>query len=301
MKEIYEDDQLIKQWDGFTNHMAAVNGTELHYVDGGQGPVLICLPGWPQTWYSYHRIAPELARYFRVIVVDIRGMGSSATPLTGYDKKTMAADIYELILQLELGPVNVIGHDIGGMVACSLAFNFPQVVSRLLLADGLHPNEGMMQMPLMPAQGTFGDKIDNQRPYTWWMGFNQVKELPEKLLAGRYRYLLDWLFHYVMTDDSKMSDFEREVYAAVYDSPERIRASNAWYQTFNEDIEHAKAYRQLKMPVLGIASNVSYGYYQYSLPLMAENYKLVHLPLTGHYIFEENPQEVSEIILAYCS
>jgi pimeloyl-ACP methyl ester carboxylesterase len=299
MQDQYTDQELIKRWAGFTSHNIEVNGTQLHYVDGGKGATLLCLPGWPQTWYSYHKVAPELAKHFRVIVIDIRGMGGSATPPSGYDKKTMSTDVYQLIQQLGLQQVHVLGHDIGGMVAMSLAFNYPEVVKKLIVADGLHPSEGMMQMRLLPAPGTFGHKIDNQQPYTWWMGFNQVKGLPEQLLEGRYRFLLDWLFEYVMVDASKMSDFEREVYAAIYNQPERIRTSNAWYQTFNQDVEDAKSYSQLKMPVLGIASNVSYGFYQYALPTLAAQYQLVHLADTGHYIFEESPQAVNDAIIAF--
>ncbi|WP_342647444.1 alpha/beta hydrolase [Mucilaginibacter sp. CSA2-8R] len=295
----YTDQELIKQWVGFTNHTITVNGTQIHYVEGGKGPTLLCLPGWPQTWYSYHKVAPELAKHFRVIVADIRGMGSSATPASGYSKKNMAADIYYFIQQLGLQQVYVLGHDIGGMVAMSLAFNYPEVVAKLIVADGLHPGEGMMQMRLLPAPGTFGSKIDNEQPYTWWMSFNQVKGLPEQLLAGRYRLLLDWLFDYVMVDDSKISDFEKEIYATIYNDPERIRASNAWYQTFNQDIEDAKSYNQLKMPVLGIASNVSYGFYQYALPMLAAQYNLVHLADTGHYMFEENPEAVNNAVISF--
>ncbi|MCC8410767.1 alpha/beta hydrolase [Mucilaginibacter sp. UR6-1] len=295
----YQNQQLIRKWPGFTSQSVSVNGTALHYVQGGAGPVLICLPGWPQSWYSYHPVGSQLAKHFKVIVVDIRGMGDSATPPSGYDKKTMATDIYELMSQLDIDQAHVIGHDIGGMVASSLAYNFPQVVTSLILADGLHPNEGMMQMRLMPAPGKFGNKIDNEQPYTWWMGFNQVKGLPEQLLQGRYRYLLDWLFQYVMSDDSKMSDFDRSVYAAIYDQPERIRASNAWYQTFNQDIADAKTYSKFKMPVLGIASNVSYGFYQYALPMIADDYTIVHLKGTGHYMFEENPEAVYEAVLEH--
>ena len=296
MKSNYSDEELIRYWDGFNNYYTIVNGTQLHYVAGGNGPVLLCLPGWPQTWYSYHSIAQSLATNFRVIVADIRGMGSSSTPLDGYDKKTMATDIYELIQQLGLKQVCLLGHDIGGMVAMSLAFNYPQVVAKLIVADGLHPSEGLKQMSLLPAAGTFGDKIDPQQPYTWWMSFNQVKGLPEKMLEGRYRYLLDWLFHYVMVDDSRMTEFEREVYASVYNQPERIRASNAWYQTLGKDIEDAKGYKSLSMPVLGIASNVSYSFYQYALPSVAEQYELLHLADTGHYMFEENPEAVISAI-----
>ncbi|WP_100074803.1 alpha/beta fold hydrolase [Chryseobacterium camelliae] len=295
----YTDEELIKNWEGFINHTINVNGIQLHYVEGGSGSPLICLPGWPQTWYSFHRIAPQLAKHFRVFVVDIRGMGSSEAPESGYDKKTMASDIYGLIIQLGLQEAFVLGHDIGGMVAMSLAYNYPQVVSGLIVADGLHPNEGMLQMPLIPAAGTFRDKIDPVHPYTWWMGFNQVRGLPEKLLEGRYYDLLDWLFRYVMIDESKISEFEKEAYAAVYNQPERIRASNAWYQAFNQDIEDSKDYSKLTMPVLGIASNVSYGFYQYALPMAAEQYELVYLPDTGHYMFEENPDAVAEIICSY--
>jgi len=299
MQNQYTDQELIKKWAGFTSHTIKVNGTQLHYVDGGKGATLLCLPGWPQTWYSYHKVAPALAMHFRIIVVDIRGMGSSATPPSGYDKKTMATDVYQLIQLLGLQQVYVLGHDIGGMVAMSLAFNYPEVVKKLIVADGLHPSEGMMQMRLLPAPGTFGHKIDNQQPYTWWMSFNQVTGLPEQLLQGRYRFLLDWLFEYVMVDASKMSDFERDLYATIYNQAERIRASNAWYQTFNQDIEDAKSYSQLKMPVLGIASNVSYGFYQYALPMLAAQYQLVHLADTGHYLFEENPEEVNDAIIAF--
>lgn len=299
MENPYTDESLIQHWNGFTNHSIDVDGTSLHYVDGGSGIPVICLPGWPQTWYSYRNIALPLAEHFRVIVVNIRGMGSSAAPLSGYDKKTMAADIHELILQLDVKQAVVLGHDIGGMVAMSLAHNFPESVSGLILADGLHPSEGMLQMPLIPAPGTFGDKINPGQPYTWWMGFNQIKGLPEKLLEGRFRHLLDWLFHYVMTDERKISDFEKEVYASVYDQPERIRASNAWYQAFHQDIEDARSYRKLSIPVLGIASNVSYGYYQYALPSAAEQYELVHLTDTGHYMFEENPDAVLKAVFDY--
>ncbi|MEH3114596.1 alpha/beta hydrolase [Pedobacter terrae] len=300
MEQVYSDAQLLKHWPGFTSHIVEVNGTQLHFVDSrGNGPVLICLPGWPQSWYSYRAVALPLADYFRVIVVDIRGMGSSATPASGYDKKTMATDVYELMGLLGISKAHVLGHDIGGMVAASLAHNYPDAVERLILADGLHPNEGMMQMKLIPPQETFSEKIDHQQPYMWWMSFNQIKELPEKLLEGRYRYLLDWLFDYVMVDSSKMPDFERNIYAYVYNQSERIRASNGWYQAFHQDIADAQEYSKLQMPVLGIASNVSSGFYQYALPTIAENYQLVNLDNTGHFMFEENPAGVYETIMTY--
>jgi len=295
----YSDEQLIKNLPGFTNHYLTVNGVRLHYVQGGTGKPLLCLPGWPQTWYSYRNIAIELSKTQQVIIVDLRGMGSSEKTASGYDKKNMAKDILELSTALSLEKVNIIGHDIGGMVAMSLSFNYPQYVEKLIIADGMHPNEGMMQMPLLPPPGSFNKKMDPNMPYAWWMGFNQVKDLPEKILEGRFRYLIDWLFSYVMVEDSKMSEFEREAYSDAYNDRESIRASNAWYQTFSQDIEDAKSYQPLSMPVLGIGSNVSYNYMKMALPYVCEHSELTGILESGHYMFEEQPERVIEIINAF--
>ncbi|MBC6609702.1 alpha/beta hydrolase [Hymenobacter sp. BT507] len=296
---VYSDEALIQCLPGFTNHYATVNGVRLHYVEGGSGPALVCLPGWPQTWYSYHPIAADLAQHYRVIIVDIRGMGSSEKPATGYDKKTMAQDIYALLRHLNIEKASLLGHDIGGMVASSFGFNYPQATEKLILADGAHPSEGMRHMPLLPPPGAFTDKMDADQPYVWWMAFNQVKELPEKLLAGRFRYLLDYLFRYVMLDESTMSDFDREVYAAVYNQPENIRAATAWYQALNQDIADANTYERLSMPVLGIGSCVSFNYLQMSLPYMAENVEVMGILDSGHYMFEEKPAQVLDAVLRF--
>jgi pimeloyl-ACP methyl ester carboxylesterase len=295
----YSDEELIKRLPGFTNQYATVNGVRLHYVEGGSGPALVCLPGWPQTWFSYHPIAAELARHYRVLIVDIRGMGSSDKPTHGYDKKTMAQDIYELLRHLGIAKASLLGHDIGGMVATSFGFNYPEATEKLILADGAHPSEGMRQMPLLPPPGAFTEKMDAQQPYVWWMAFNQVKGLPEQLLAGRFEYLLDYLFAYVMLDDSRMSAFDRAVYAAVYNQPESIRAANAWYQAFDQDIADANTYPRLRMPVLGIGSHVSYSYLQMSLPYVAEDVQVVGLLDSGHYMFEEKPAQVLEAVLGF--
>jgi pimeloyl-ACP methyl ester carboxylesterase len=296
---LYSDEELIKQWPGFENKYAEVNGIRLHYVEGGAGKPLICLPGWPQIWYSFHTIAPELAKNYRVVVIDIRGMGSSSKPDSGYDKKTMAQDIYELSIQLGLNKVNILGHDIGGMVAMSFAFNYPEMVEKLIVMDGAHPGEGLMHMPLIPQAGTFNEKMDGNAPYAWWMGFNQVKDLPEKLLEGRFQFLLDWLFSYVMIDETKMPVFDRAVYASVYNHAENIRAANGWYQTFTQDIEDSKGYQQLSMPVLGIGSNVSYNYMKMGLPQIAPDCQVIGLLNSGHYMNEESPEAVLKAVLSF--
>jgi len=297
--EKYSDDELIKNLPGFENKYTTVNGIKLHYVEGGAGKPLICLPGWPQTWYSFQPVAMQLAKKYRVIIVDLRGMGTSEKPGSGYDKKRMATDIHQLVLQLGLEKVSLMGHDIGGMVAMSFAFNFPEFTEKLIVLDGSHPSEGMYQMPLIPSPGTFNEKMDGEMPYAWWMGFNQVKNLPEQLLEGRFHLLQEWLFNYVMIDESKMTELERAVYAAAYNDRDSIRASNAWYQTFHQDIEDSKHYQQLTMPVLGIGSYISYNYMNYGLPFVATDLQVVGIMDSGHYLFEEKPQEVLDVVLPF--
>lgn len=295
----YSDDELIKNLPGFENKYTTVNGIKLHYVEGGAGKPLICLPGWPQTWYSFQPVAMQLAKRYRVIIVDLRGMGTSEKPGSGYDKKTMATDIHQLVLQLGLEKVSLMGHDIGGMVAMSFAFNFSEFTEKLIVLDGSHPSEGMYQVPLIPSPGTFNEKMDGKMPYAWWMGFNQVKNLPEQLLEGRFHLLQEWLFNYVMIDESKMTELERAVYAAAYNDRDSIRASNAWYQAFHQDIEDSKHYQQLTMPVLGIGSYISYNYMNYGLPFVATDLQVVGIMDSGHYLFEEKPQEVLDVVLPF--
>jgi len=298
-RDAFADDELLKDFPGFKNNYSIVNGVTLHWVEGGEGMPLICLPGWPQTWYSYRPIALELAKAYRVIIVDIRGMGSSEKPASGYDKKKMADDILALVQELGFDKVHIMGHDIGGMVAMSFAFNYPAFTEKLIVLDGSHPGEGMLHMPLIPAAGSFGAKMDGNMPYAWWMGFNQVKGLPEQLLEGRFQFLLDWLFSYVMIDDRKMSAFERAVYAAAYNDADSIRASNGWYQSFGQDIEDAKSYQQLKMPVLGVGSYISYNYMKMGLPALADNLKLVEIADSGHYLYEEQTEKVLEAVISF--
>jgi hypothetical protein len=102
----------------FSHHMASVNGIQLHYVTGGQGDPILLLHGWPQTWYEWHHIMPSLAKNYTVIILDLRGLGDSSKPVTGYDGKTTAEDIYQLISQLGFNqPILLVAHDIGSQTA----------------------------------------------------------------------------------------------------------------------------------------------------------------------------------------
>jgi pimeloyl-ACP methyl ester carboxylesterase len=101
--------------------MAIVNGVQIHYVIGGHGDPVVLLHGWPETWYERRHVMPALARNYTVIAPDLRGLGDSSKPLTGYDGKTVADDIFKLVTQLGFKQIFLVGHDWGGQVAYSYA------------------------------------------------------------------------------------------------------------------------------------------------------------------------------------
>lgn len=297
-KESTTDASLVKRLPGFANGSAEVNGTKIHYVTGGKGEPLVLLPGWPQTWWSYHKIMPALAKHYTVIAVDLRGMGSSAKPAGGYDKKTMAKDIHELLKKLGHEQAHIAGHDIGAQVAWSFAANHSAATKKLVMLDVPHPDEGLYKWPIIPGVGTFGDKIDERTPFAWWFAFHQVKGLPEKLLAGRVHLEQEWFFTYLMKDESALSALDRSVYANAYNSADAIRAGNAWYQAFPQDIVDEKTYQQLTMPVLGIAGP-GYGWLSSTLAARATNARTVKLENSGHFVAEEAPTETTQLMLEF--
>lgn len=292
------DATLVKSLPGFKNGYADVNGVRLHYVQGGQGEPLVLLPGWPETWWSFHKIMPELARHYTVIAVDLRGMGTSAKPADGYDKKTLAVDIHALVTSLGYEKAHIAGHDIGSAVAYAYGANYPQATNKLVMLEFPHPDESLLTFPLMPAHATFTDKLDFAHPYLWWFAFNQVKGLPEQLLQGRARVQQDWLFKYFLLDEKALDARDRAVYEQAYNSADAIRASNGWYQAFTQDVIDNKAYGKLEMPILAMGGP-AYRWMSKVVGKKAEHVTVVNVEQSGHFVHEEQPEFVTRSMLDF--
>ncbi|HEX6360453.1 alpha/beta hydrolase [Actinophytocola sp.] len=258
----------------------------LHYVTGGTGAPLVLIPGWPQTWWEFHKIMPALARRYRVIAVDLPGIGGSR-PAAG-DKKSIARAVHGLVQALGLGPVHVAGHDIGAMVAFSFAANHPAATRTVTIMDVAHPDEHLYEVPLLAPPG---------QPHPWWFAFNQLRGLPEQLLAGRSRYLVDHLCELLLVDQSAIGNRDRALYAAAYATLDTIRVGNSWYQSLHQDIEDQKAYGTITVPMLGIASLAS-PYLEYQLKGRGTDVRIVDVPTSGHFLPEEQPDVVVEAITA---
>ena len=283
----YTTESLIKQLSGFSSHLQKVNGIHIHYVMGGSGEPLLLLPGWPQTWWSYHKIMPLLAEKYTVIAVDLRGMGDSDKPEGGYSKKNMADDIVELVAALGYDRVYMAGHDIGANVAYSFAVNHPENIDKLILLDTPPPDENMYRLPMLPV----GTPV-----YPWWVAFNQLNDLPAQLLEGRFGLLLDHLFDKLLINKKGISDFDRSVYLQHYNHNENIRAANAWYQTFGQDIAEQKTSPKIKNSTMGIVSSANYDILDNFLSNNAHEHEIMEIKDCGHFLQEESPEQIARAI-----
>jgi pimeloyl-ACP methyl ester carboxylesterase len=174
----------------FRHATATIKGVRLHFVEGGSGVPILLLPGWPQSWYAWRYVMQLLvAGGRRVIALDPRGIGDSDRPASGYDMRTLAAEVHGLIEALALtadGPVDVVGHDVGTWIGYAYAAEWPADVKRLAVFDAALPG---ISPP--PAAGIPTAEANLK---TWHFAFNRLDDLPELLLQGRERQFLTWLF-----------------------------------------------------------------------------------------------------------
>ncbi|HZR48173.1 MAG TPA: alpha/beta hydrolase [Streptosporangiaceae bacterium] len=287
------DAELARSLPGdFRSETAQAGSVRLHYVAGGQGDPLFLLHGWPQTWWAYSKVMPGLAEHYRVIAVDLPGIGGSDKPESGYDKKTMALDIYELARTLGYEQINIAGHDIGAQVAFSFAVNHPAATKKVSLLSVTHPDESYYSMPLLPKPGTGEINL-------WWHAFLQVQTLPQELIAGRASFLTNWIFDDFLVNHAALTPLDRAVFAWNYNYPDAIRGSDGWYQAWDQDIADMNTYGKVTAPLLGMGTVGFFQAMEAVLPSEATNVQLQEVSDAGHYFIDEQPDVVIEAFIKF--
>jgi pimeloyl-ACP methyl ester carboxylesterase len=120
---------------GGTSQFVQTNGIRLHYVSAGSGSAVILLHGWPQTWFAWRETMERLSPHFTIIAPDLRGIGLSERTPSGYDKRTIATDIRDLVSHVAGGRAHIVAHDMGGKAAYMLANLYPDCIEKLILVD----------------------------------------------------------------------------------------------------------------------------------------------------------------------
>lgn len=281
---------------GFASHEATVNGVRMHYwiSDGGSGkgsPVVL-LHGYAETGHMWRPIMPLLAKGHTVIVPDLRGAGESERTPGGYDKKTMAVDVHELVKSLAphgvRGPAVIVGHDIGLMVAYAYAAQFPDDTSRLVLMDAFLPG--------------IGDWKNVWLMRDLWH-FHFYGTTPLALVKGRERTYFEHFWNDFAADPARsVPEADRRFYAAQYATDGGMRAGFEWFRNFEKDAadfaELGKA--KLSMPVLVLTGEKASGEFLIEQArLVATDVKGQVVKDSGHWLMEEAPGEVIPAIVEF--
>ncbi|NOJ48676.1 alpha/beta fold hydrolase [Bradyrhizobium archetypum] len=275
----------------FKSQYADVNGVKLHYVEGGKGQqTLVLIPGWPQTWYAWRKIMPELAKTYRVIAVDVRGMGDSSRPENGYDTQTAANDIRALMSELGVSRYTVIGHDVGMWIAYPLAAEHGESIDKLVMIEATIPGVTPWPPMLLPPEANAG--------MAQFM-FNQLRDLPEFLVAGREDPYLRWLVGQLAFRPDRVAVDE---YVRAYSEPGAMKAGFEYYRAIpltaqqNEKLRK----RKLTMPVLAIGGIRGAGQLTIeTMKLVSDNVQGQIIERCGHYTPEECPAELLHLLKSF--
>src|ERR1700730_14631909 len=262
-----------------------IDGVKLHYLTAGHGPALILLHGYAETSLMWRPIIPALAERFTVIAPDLPGIGDSAMPKDGLDMKTAAIRMHALARSLGVQKAEVVGHDIGLMVAYAYAAQFPTEVTKLVLMDAFLP-------------GVEGWEAVYDNPAIWHFRFNGPT--PEALVQGRERTYFDYFWTDLGADKThSIPEADRKAYAAAYARPGRMHAGWAYFVSF---LQAAKDFAQLSqtqltMPVLSIGGDKSLGEaLRQQVNLVSTHVTLIVLKATGHWVLEERPKETTDAL-----
>ncbi len=218
------------------------DGAVIHVRIGGHGPAVLMLHGFGDSGDMWQPLAVVMMHDHTIVVPDLRGMGLSSHPDSGYDKKTEARDIVQVLDSLKIGSVELVTHDIGNMVGYAFAAQNPGRVTRWVAMDA----------PL-PGIGSWDAGLSN--PKVWHFNFHGPDE--ERLVAGRERIYLDRFWDELSADPAGIDEQTRRHYARLYARPHAMHDAFEQFVAFPQDGIDNRAFLakgKLTMPVLAVGA-----------------------------------------------
>jgi pimeloyl-ACP methyl ester carboxylesterase len=272
----------------FRARQIAVNSVKFFVRTGGRGPAVVLLHGYGETGDMWVPLAKDLAGDHTVVVPDLRGMGLSAKPAGGYDKKTQAGDVAGILDALKIDRADLVTHDIGNMVGFAFAAQYRDRVTRFVVIDA----------PL-PGVGPWEEILKN--PLLWHFRFGGPDM--ERLVAGRERIYLDRFWNEFSATPKRFSETARRHYAKLYARPGAMHAGFAQFAAFDQDAIDNRTFvaaGKLEVPVLALGGEKSFGTTMAAvMRFAASNVEEGVVPDSGHWIMEENPKATIALVRAF--
>ena len=265
------------------SQFADVNGVRVHYLKAGTGNrALVFIHGFGDTSHMWIPLFGDFGKDYTIIAPDMRGLGDSSRPASGYDKKTIANDIHEVVRSLGYSKINLVGHDIGLMVAYAYAAQYPSEAEKLAL----------LEAPI-PGIGDIWEKIFTT-PALWHFHFVN-SPIALDLVKGRERLFLEHFWQTLSPHPETFSEADRLLYAKAYAQEGAMRAAFEMFKRFNnEDAADNRKFAVLKlpMPVLTIEGDKAMGGgLQVQAKMVASNVTSIIFKDTGHWLMEQRPAE----------
>jgi epoxide hydrolase 4 len=279
----------------WVHQTALVNGVRLHYVEAGDGPLVVLLHGFPEFWYSWHRQIPALAAAgFRVIAVDQRGYNESDKPpgVGSYRLDLLTADVAGLIAHADRQKAHIVGHDWGGAVAWAVAMQRPEVVDKLVVLNAPHPAAFFREL-----------RTPRQLLRSWYVLFFQLPVLPEMFLRrGNYSFLDRALLDEPVRPDAFSAEDVR-LYKEALSRPGALTAAINYYRAalrYRRDAQ--RAIRRITAPTLllwgerdrylGLALTEG-------LEPWVPDLRIRTIPDASHWVQNDSPEQVNQALLAF--
>jgi pimeloyl-ACP methyl ester carboxylesterase len=269
-------------------YYAEVNGIRMHYMQAGSGEPVVLLHGFGQTSHMWRPLIKELAKNHTVIAPDLRGYGSSAAPADGYTKAAMARDVHALVTRLGHKSIELVGHDIGLMVAYAYAAQYPTEVKRIVLMEAFLPG--------------VGDWTNVWLLRDLWH-FHFYGKTPLALVNGRERIYLEHFWNDFAADPTKsISEADRKFYASEYAKPRHMKAGMETLRAFEQDAKDFAQFAKtpLTMPMLVLSGEKAGGQFLIEQgKLVDTNVEGVLVTGSGHWLMEEAPKKVIPLLVDF--
>ena len=272
------------QGNKYESHTANLSAVKIHYLRAGTGKkTLVLIHGFGDTSHMWIPLFDEFGKDYTIIAPDMRGLGESSRPAAGYDKKTIAGDVHELVKSLGFQKIDLAGHDIGLMVAYAYAAQYPNEVERLAL----------LEAPI-PGIGDIWQKVYTT-PALWHFHF-VFSPIALELVRGRERLFLEHFWQTLSPHPETFAEADRRIYAKAYAQEGAMRAAFEMFKTFDtQDAEDNRrfAVAKLPMPVLTIEGDKAMGgALEVQAKMIGGNVTSITLRDTGHWLMEQRPAEI---------
>lgn len=268
-------------------------GVHLHYVELGEGPLVVLLHGFPEFWYAWrNQIAALASAGFRVVAPDQRGYNLSSKPegIAAYGAARLVEDVAALVRHCGAEKAFVVGHDWGAGVAWAFAMEHPEMVERLVVLNGPHPERLLHALRTSPIQWI----------RSWYIFFFQLPALPEAVSElDRYAFLLKPL----REEPTRPGAFTRDdlaLYVAAYAKPGALTAMINWYRAILRG--KTPKVRRTEVPVLVLwGENDPHLDREIATPSaeLVPNARVVFVPGATHWLQHDAPERVNEELVAF--